>query len=104
MDDGLARQRAARSGATVLTQDTCLRHARVDPTPWTRQVEAWQPATPACGYQPMRQCDLKMFWALLDRARAAIATEHGIPQCAAEDRIRLITWMLFTDPTNKATS
>ncbi|MCW2943756.1 MAG: hypothetical protein JWR24_473 [Actinoallomurus sp.] len=52
----------------------------------------------------MRQCDLKMFWALLDRARAAIATEHGIPQCAAEDRIRLITWMLFTDPTNKATS
>ena len=98
-----------RAGATVLDHDTCLRQARVDPTDWIRRAAA-HPAgppnlilPPLGGYRPMRQADLEMAWSLLETARAAVAAEYGIAALVADERIQLITWMLFTGAPSSAT-
>ncbi|MEU6965960.1 SNF2-related protein [Streptomyces chrestomyceticus] len=71
----------------------CLQEAHIDLVPWLRAART-RPPSPA----PQRHVapsDLALVWELLDYARDEVADAHAIPRICAEDRIRLVAWMLL---------
>jgi hypothetical protein len=83
-----------RAGHISLDTDRCLRHARIDPSTWTEKAAA-DGTTAAGPGHPLERHDLELVATLLDQARVAVADEHGVPQCTAQDRVQLICWMML---------